>query len=437
MKQNTEIKKLLVHHGMHSESYDFQSEVKKFISQMEAGLAENHASSLLMLPTYISTDGEIQRNKKVIVLDAGGTNFRVATVYFDDKGKAVIENYHSYPMPGTNGEISAQEFFDTVAGHLLPVIRLSDTIAFCFSYVADTLPNHDGKLVAFCKEVKVRDAEGVLICAETAKALKRKGVAEPKRFVLLNDAAATLLGGKAAGKDSCDSYVGFILGTGTNSCYIEQTTNIKKLGDVAFPGSNMIINIESGVYTGFLQGTIDKKIDRATANPGDHVFEKMISGAYLGTVMLKTIRQTADNGLLSAQLLEKLSTQKTLTLREADDFYRGAARNVLMEMTAENPTDREGIRFIIESLYDRAAKLVAVNFAAIIMHIGKGVNLDRPICICAEGTTFHKSELFQKYLALYIRQEINQKMGISLKIAGKNDAALVGSAVAGLLNKIL
>lgn len=435
MVQNMVITRLLIQHGMHPDYFDFRTELNKFACEMKAGLADDHASSLMMLKTHITADGNVPKNKIVIVMDAGGTNFRVAIVYFDDSGKAVTDYYQSYPMPGANRELNREEFFDKIAEYLMPVIHLSDDIGFCFSYATYALPNHDGRLIAFCKEVKVRRAEGVEICSELAKALERKGIKEQKHFVLINDTVATLLGGKAwAGTDDCfDSYVGFILGTGTNSCYIEQTKNIKKMGDMHYPNSNMIVNLESGMYTGFLQGTIDKKIDSATKTPGDHMFEKMVSGAYLGTVMLETIKLIAKQGLLSKALAAKLDEMDALSLRDVDDFCRGVEDNILSRMTAKNQADREGIRLIIESLYERAARLVAINLAAIIVHTGKGLNADRPVCVCAEGTTFHKSELFQKYITRHMK-EISDKLDIHLRIVKTKDATLIGSAIAVLLN---
>ena len=54
-----------------------------------------------MIPTYINMEGEIPLNEPVISIDAGGTNFRVAVIYFDKNRKLVIEDFKNYPMPGS------------------------------------------------------------------------------------------------------------------------------------------------------------------------------------------------------------------------------------------------------------------------------------------------------------------------------------------------
>ena len=67
-------------HGMAWQEMDVNALISRFQQQMDAGLAGKE-SSLAMIPTWIETDLEIPAGRKVIVLDAGGTNLRVA--YFD------------------------------------------------------------------------------------------------------------------------------------------------------------------------------------------------------------------------------------------------------------------------------------------------------------------------------------------------------------------
>lgn len=77
---------------------------------MELGLA-GHNSSLDMIPTYL-TCGVPAPGSKAAVIDAGGTNFRVALVAFTEGGP-VIERMERYAMPGLGGR-----------GHLAGLHRL-------------------------------------------------------------------------------------------------------------------------------------------------------------------------------------------------------------------------------------------------------------------------------------------------------------------------
>ena len=112
-------------------------------------------------------------------------------------------------MPGLEGEISKDEFFQTIAQYVRPLAEKCDRIGFCFSYPSEILPDKDGRLIHFCKEVQAPGVVGQLIGKNLLEAL---GMPE-KQIVLLNDTVATLLAGKSAslGRDY-DSFIGFILG---------------------------------------------------------------------------------------------------------------------------------------------------------------------------------------------------------------------------------
>ncbi len=196
LKVKEKVEVFLKNHGMDPEGTDLKENCDLFIREMEQGL-DSADSSLMMIPTYISMDSELPINEPVIVIDAGGTNFRVAVVYFNNDKKPVIEDFKLYSMPGTKGEISKEEFFDTMAEYIKPVLHKSSKISFCFSYPVKILPNKDGRLIKFSKEVKVRDVEGELIGENLLKSIRKLGCKEDKSIILLNDTVATLLGGKA------------------------------------------------------------------------------------------------------------------------------------------------------------------------------------------------------------------------------------------------
>jgi hexokinase len=98
-----------------------------------------------------------------VAVDAGGTNFRTALVKFNTKGKLEISNMMNARMPGLEGEISKAEFFKIIAGYVKPNAELSDRIGFCFSYPTEILPDKDGILLQFCKEVQAPEVVGELI----------------------------------------------------------------------------------------------------------------------------------------------------------------------------------------------------------------------------------------------------------------------------------
>lgn len=415
---------------------DIDKNCQVFIDDMESGLLPDSESTLKMLCTYISPEGEVPTQEPVIVIDAGGTNFRVALVTFDQERNAIIEDFAMYAMPGTNGEISKEEFFDTITEYLKPVIHKSNKIGFCFSYPTEIQPNKDGRLIEFSKEVRVRDMLGVLVGEELLKTLKEKGIKDDKKLVMLNDTVATALGGKAAYPNrKFDSYIGFILGTGTNTCYIEENDKIKKAATLKGLEGGTIINVESGGYGLAPRGLIDETFDSTTFDPNSQKFEKMISGAYQGGLILEVIKKAARERLFSTETANAILDIEELMAKEIDEFclYPYSNKNILGRIS-KTEDDKMGIYYLIDGIIERAARLVVINLASIILKTEKGKNPCLPVCIVAEGTTFYKSVLFRDKMNHYVKTYMNDEKGIYCDFIKAENTTLVGTALAGLLN---
>uniref|UniRef100_A0A452RL23 Phosphotransferase n=1 Tax=Ursus americanus TaxID=9643 RepID=A0A452RL23_URSAM len=89
-------------------------------------------------------------------------------------------------------------------------------------------------------------------------------------------------------------------GTGTNACYMEDMSNIDLVeGDEG----RMCVNTEWGAFgdDGALEDIrteFDRELDLGSLNPGKQLFEKMISGLYLGELVRIILLKMAKAGLL-------------------------------------------------------------------------------------------------------------------------------------------
>ena len=377
-----------------------------FVKEMQKGLA-GQDSSLEMIPTYIEIGKEVPTNKPVIVIDAGGANFRVATVYFDDRKKPVIENFNKYPMPGTKGKLTNDQFFSAMAGHLKDVVEKSSNIGFCFSYAIEMFPNKDGKVIRLAKEVEVEDVKGQMIGENLIRAIKTSGHKKSHRVVVLNDTVTALLAGISSFPDrTFDSYVGFILGAGTNTCYVEQNKNIKKTKGLD-PSKSQIINTESGGFAAGPMGAIDRQFDQSTINPGQGTFEKMISGAYFGPLCLKAIHTAADDGLFSGPVAAKLKKITKTETKEVNDFLYypvGKSNPLSLVFADKDEQNLVTLYYLIDRLAERAAKLVAIKLASVAIKSDKGRNPCRPVCIVAEGTVFYQLKSLKQRVECYLKK---------------------------------
>jgi len=422
--------------GMDFKKIDMDKHCHLFAREMVTGL-QGKESSLKMIPTYIEMKKEIPCREPVIVLDAGGTNLRVAVVRFNREGKALISDFAGYPMPGIGREVTKKEFFKTIAGYLHPLLKASEKMGFCFSYPTEMMPNKDGKLITFNKEVKAGEVVGELIGQGLLAAIKSAGYKADKHIVLLNDTVSTMLAAQAATAGHLYSeYIGFVLGTGTNSCYLESNRNITKNREL-IPDNCQIINIESGNFDKAPGGIIDRQLGSTTIDPGRHTFEKMISGAYLGPLCAKTIKKAADDNLLSSAFKEKMVNLQSLDTRDINSYLfepHNRENTLSSHLHGSREEDYNTIYYIIESLVERAAKLAAINLASVALKTHGGRNPGKPLCISAEGTTFYRVKSLQTKIEYYLDDYLMKKNKCFYKIINVKDSSLIGAAIAGLTN---
>jgi hexokinase len=404
-----------------------------FIAEMDCGLAGE--GSLKMLPAYIDPSIQPDYSQKVIVIDAGGTNLRIALVSLADLSNPQIEYFENYPMLGTKGALTPDEFFGQLADKLAPIADKAKKIGFCFSFPASILPNRDAKIIQFTKEVKVPGAEGMMLGESLLAAMKAKGLPHDMTVAVINDTVAALLGGMVGtGGRVFDNFAGLILGTGTNTCYVESNSRVKKDAALAASSGKTLVNLESGGYGIAPRSDLDAAFDSTLDVPGEQMFEKMISGAYQGSLTLVYLKAAAKEGCFSPALAAELEAMATLSGKDIDtfvDFPYGD--NLIAKLVGGNEADREAAYTLIDAFYDRVAMLITMNIAALLIRMDSGKSPWKPVCVSAEGTTFYKAKLFRPKLDYYMNVFVRQKLGLNYEFVKVDNSTIFGTATAGLL----
>ena len=417
-------------HKLQASELDLKTITDDFISEMKKGL-EGKGGSLLMLPTYIGAEGTIKPNQPVVAIDAGGTNFRAVKMYFDNNLKLVTENLQQRKMPAVDEELSNREFFATLAAYLTEYKNVSDKIGFCFSYAVEIFPNKDGKLLEWSKEVKAPEVLGQMVGKNLLEAMGTPN----KQIVLMNDTVSTLLAGQAAtaGREF-DTYIGYILGTGTNACYIEDNKNITKTANLDMKG-NQIINIESGNFNLMPRTDIDVAFDNTTKLPGRYTFEKMIAGGYFGGLCSTALKMAASEDVFSAETKVKMKDMGELTSEEVNKFVCSIdlPANALSAVLVTKE-DKEAAEEIINALITRAAKLVAANLAAVILKTGKAKTADKPVLMTIEGTTFYKLHNFEVMFEAFLQGFLSGENRRFYEIVEVPNSSLIGAGIAAIVN---
>lgn len=426
------VEDFLKRHKIDASCIDDDAILNQFLTEMDNGLAGKE-SSLQMIPTFCGLDSSIKAGDKVIVLDAGGTNFRTCLVTFNDNLEPEISDFKKVGMPGVKETVSAKEFFSTLADNVERLIDKSDKIGFCFSYAAKITEDHDGIPIMFSKEIKAPEVIGKRLGASLLEELASRGHDVSKKSVsVVNDTVATLLATKAKCFDKASSYIGFILGTGTNTAYAENNCNIKKI-DAADKNAKQIINVESGNMKIRL-GDIDEMFTKSTKDPDLYLFEKAISGAYLGPFSHKVIEVAIKEGVLSASFGEKFAKIPTLSTTYMSNYLEMCHnKDYVLVSLIDNEEDASALYKILDMIIERAAKLTAINLTAAVLKSGEGLLPRYPVIINADGTTFYKTERLEFYTRMYLNEILEKNHKRYVKIVNVPDSPVYGAAIAGCM----
>lgn len=413
-----------------AKAYDADVLLGNFLTEMEKGL-NGEAGSLAMIPAYVGTDGHVPTDTPVAVIDAGGTNLRIGIARFDAAGSLQLSRFGKQPMPGRDRELTSAEFYSVLVDALEPMKDEFQQIGFCFSYPATILPDYDGRLLHWTKEIKIPELVGKHIGASLLAAMEARGIAG-KKVVLLNDTVAALLAGMAQGQAfNASSYIGFILGTGTNTAYVESNENIGKLDGYLGKGSQ-VINVESGGFAAFQRGPFDLQLDARSENPGGHVFEKTISGVYMGPLALELLQALVPFGVFSDGGAAALSVMKNLSTIHIDNLAADNGRDVdVLGSEAFTDADREIMKTVFAAVVERAALLTAVNIAAAVVKGGAGQDPAHPVCINIDGSTYYKTHQLAAQVQTHLKSLLGAR-GLHARCIQVDDAPVVGAAIAGL-----
>lgn len=140
-----------------------------------------------------------------------------------------------------------------------------------------------GKILRMGKGFTIQGIEGQDLSTLFKQAFERKSV-NVRVTALINDTVGTLV---AHAYSNPQSRVGFIYGTGVNAAYPEQVSRIVKLQGKPFSGT-MLVNTEIDIFgsdTYLPLNQYDRQLDAQHSQHEFQLYEKMMSGAYIGELV--------------------------------------------------------------------------------------------------------------------------------------------------------
>lgn len=358
----------------------------RFRREMDKGLCRdtNPTAAVKMLPTFVCSTPDGTEQGEFLSLDLGGAHFRVLLVkVVSGQNRRVEMQNEVYVIPEDVMRGPGSGFFDHIAACLaqfLEKMGIKDKklpLGFTFSFPCQQTRMDEAVLMSWTKGFKPTGVEGKEVVSLLRKAIKKRGDFDIDIVAVINDTVGAMM---TCGYDDQHCEIGLIVGTGTNACYMEQMRHLEVLdGDEG----RMCVNTEWGAFgdDGALEDLrtdIDREIDAGSLNPGQQLFEKMISGMYMGELVRLILVKMAKQGLL----FQGMATPKLLTTGnfktsyvysiESENEEEGLAETErVLQGFGLDPTveDCIGTQRVCEIVSTRAAHLVAATLASILRQI--------------------------------------------------------------------
>uniref|UniRef100_A0A671YP72 Hexokinase-2 n=1 Tax=Sparus aurata TaxID=8175 RepID=A0A671YP72_SPAAU len=421
--------------------------MQQFRRELAKGLGRdtNPTAALKMLPTFVRSIPDGSEKGDFIALDLGGSNFRILRVKVSHEKKQTVQmESQIYDTPEDIIHGSGTRLFDHVAeclGDFMEKQNIKDKklpVGFTFSFPCQQTKLDEGFLITWTKRFKAGGVEGMDVVKLLNKAIKKRGDYDADIMAVVNDTVGTMM---TCGFDDQRCEVGIIIGTGTNACYMEELRNIDLVeGDEG----RMCVNTEWGAFgdDGRLEDIrteFDREIDRGSINPGKQLFEKMVSGMYMGELVRLILVKMAREGLvfegrITPELLTKGKFEtKHISAIEKSKEGLSKAREILTRLGVEPSTDDFSLVSQVCTVVSfRSANLIAAALAGILMRLkeNKGVARLRTT-VGIDGSLYKMHPQYARRLHKAVRRLVpDTDVRFLLSESGSGKGAAMVTAVA-------
>ncbi|ORX75210.1 hypothetical protein BCR32DRAFT_225264 [Anaeromyces robustus] len=360
--------------------------VHHFLEEFRKGL-EYDDYSLAMLPSFVTKLPTGQELGNFISLDLGGTNFKVCKVYLENPYQIRVQQ-KKFSIPETAKNADGERLFDFMADSVESFLKdrninkeKEQELGFTFSFPVRQTGINSGELYLWSKEFNCSNTKGKDVVMMLNEAFKRNKI-NIKVKALVNDTVGILM---ASAYSDPQTFIGVVLGEGTNAAYVEKIENIAKWKGPQPESGKMIINTEWGSFDEeklvLPINKFDELLDQNSLDPGKHVFEKMISGFYLGEIVRLTCLYLINKKLLfkgqssiifnkpnsfDIQYLSRIERDYSIELSDTKLILQD-----LLLIPSTTLSDRRIVRRIVELVGIRSARLTACGVVALLNQMNK------------------------------------------------------------------
>ena len=337
-------------------------------------------------------------------------------------------------------------------------------LGFTFSFPVQQVGINKGFLIRWTKGFDIKDAIGKDVCALLQAELDALHL--PVRVAaLVNDTVGTLMARSYTSPNKTSTLLGAIFGTGTNGAYVEKLDKVSKLQtmegveDYDKSTGDMIINTEWGSFDNPLavlpNTPYDDILDKESVNPGVQMFEKRVSGMFLGEVLRRALLALLKDS--KAQLFQDVDSSKnelhtTTTIADDSALYKQwgidtsflsivqddqspglkIVRQALekdLSIDAASYEDAEAVKLLVSAVGKRSARLSAVAIGATVIKSGR-LKTDEVVDVGVDGSLVEYYPEFEELIREALREitEIGEEEK-KIQIGIAKDGSGVGAAL--------
>ncbi|KAI9319005.1 hypothetical protein BX666DRAFT_2025351 [Dichotomocladium elegans] len=431
--------------------------VNGFVNEYKHGLRTPSKGLATMIPSFVTKLPLGTEQGSFLSLDLGGTNLRISAVELKGNGAVeVLEVKRCPDMTLKTG--SGARFFDWIAEAVQELITVkarhlfSDaqvqgretlSLGVCWSFPIDQTNVDRGTILRMGKGFTLQDTEGKDLADMFHQAFERKDL-NVRVTAILNDTVGTLV---AHAYCNPDVRIGLIYATGINSAYPEKIEHIEKLdGSLRCnypPGTEMLINTEIDIFgdESYLPLTkYDRALDANHNQPKFQIYEKMVSGAYLGELVRLIALDFIEAGALFDGVVPEGFSEAWsfptafMSILESQTHDRSV--EVLSKFTFANTPTLQDIAIltrICSLVATRSAYLASVAIASSIIQQNLTDSSDTPIVVGITGSTYE----FYPHMEVRLRRALQDWFGPEVAGRIKLELARDGGAVGGALIAML
>lgn len=420
--------------------------------EMHAGLASEGGSKLKMVISYVDNLPTGDENGLFYALDLGGTNFRVLRVQLGGKDKHLLkQEFDEVSIPPNLMIGSSDALFDYIAtalknfidsegeGFHVPPGRQRE-LGFTFSFPVKQSSIASGTLIKWTKGFKIDETVGKDVVGELAKALERVGV-DMRVTALVNDTVGTLAGGRY---NNQDVVAAVILGTGTNAAYVERANAIPKWHGLLPKSGDMVINMEWGNFrSSHLPMTeYDQNLDDESLNPGEQIFEKLISGMYLGEIVRRVLLKMAEEAEFFGDVVPpKLKIPFILRTPDMSSMHHDSSTDLkvvgsklkdILEISNTSLKMRKTVVELCDVVCARAARISAAGIYGILKKLGRDAGRDgekQRSVVAVDGGLYEHYTKFSDCLESAVKELLGDEAAASVFLEHFNDGSGIGAAL--------